>query len=201
MVTSFFCEDAKSFFLRTNERPSFIILSEVIEHLTNPIFFISELLNYLRPGGSIIVTTPNKDVCSPKEIWDTELPPVHLWWFTKKGLQAVGKKLMCQVAFASLDGFYNENLRFKKITDDSSYRTPILDNEYGVINTVNQEYALVLLVKKIIKRVIPRSLLLKIQLKKAASLGLEKCTAETPSTLCAIYSELPSRLTNIGKNN
>lgn len=38
-----------------------IWFSEVIEHLKDPAFTISELRRVLRPGGMILVTTPNRD--------------------------------------------------------------------------------------------------------------------------------------------
>lgn len=200
----YFCEEAKTFFMKTKERPSFIILSEVIEHLPDPASFISELMDYLQPGGAIIVTTPNKAVCPPEVIWDTELPPVHLWWFTAKGLELLGEKLSCRVVFANLDEFYSENLRFKKVTGDDLYRrVSILDNEYRVITRADQEDAgFASILKSIFKRVIPRNVLRQIQLKRAALSGLEECTASNPITLCAIYSSLPRRLSgsNLDKN-
>ena len=192
----YFCEEAKTFFMKTKERPSFIILTEVIEHLSDPISCISELMNYLRPGGAILVTTPNKAVCPPSVIWDTELPPVHLWWFTAKGLEMLGKKLSCQVTFVNLDEFYSQNLRFIKITvDDLHRRSPFLDNEYNCITRVDQEAAgFASIMKSGIKRLIPRNLLRQLQLIRAAHSGFEECTASTPTTLCAIYSPLPRPL-------
>lgn len=196
----FFCEEAKTFSLKTKERPSFIILSEVIEHLPDPVSFISELICYLQPGGAIIVTTPNKAVCpQPEVIWDTELPPVHLWWFTAKALEVLGEKLSCRVVFANLDEFYSKNMRFRKVTVDDLYRrVPILDNEYRVITHADQEAAgFASILKSIVKCVtplIPRNVLRQIQKKRAALSGLEECTASNPITLCAIYSALPRRV-------
>jgi SAM-dependent methyltransferase len=184
----FYCEEAKTFSMKTKERPSFIILSEVIEHLPDPVAFISELMAYLQPGGAIIVTTPNKAVSRPGFIWDTELPPVHLWWFTAKGLEVLGGKLSCRVMFANLDEFYSRNMRFRKITDDDLYqRVPILDNEYHVINPADYETSRVSsILKSIIKRVLPRNVLGKM----AGLYGLEECTISQPITLCAVYSAL-----------
>lgn len=200
----YFCEEAKTFFMKTKDRPSLIILSEVIEHLPDPISFISELMGYLQPGGAIIVTTPNKDFCPSGVIWDTDLPPVHLWWFTAKGLEMIGNKLSSRVAFVNLDEFYKENVSFKKITGEDLYRRKsILDNDYHVITSADQKaVAFSSILKSLIKRVIPRNLLRQIQIKRAALSGLEVCTASTPMSLCAMYSALPGRLsgTNLDKD-
>ena len=184
----YFCEEAKDFFIKTKERPSFIILSEVIEHLPDPITFISELMHYIKPGGAIIITTPNKACCVPKVIWDTDLPPVHLWWFTAKGLKVIGENLICRTEFANLEEFYNENLQFRKIMSDDTYqRIPILDNKYNVIIGSDQVTRFSQILKTIIKRVLPRNMLLQIQLKIATRKGLEQHTGLPPTTLCAIY--------------
>ncbi len=191
----FFCEDVSSFFLRTNKRPSFIILSEVIEHIPDPSSFISELLDYLQPGGTLIVTTPNKESCPSEVLWDTELPPVHLWWFTRKGLQTLGENLTCRVEFANLDEFYADNLRFANARHGSVYeRKPIFDRDYSVIRGRAQEEAggVTTALKNIAMRVLPKKLLRKIKQKKASLLGLEVCTA--PASICVMYSPLPNRV-------
>jgi SAM-dependent methyltransferase len=192
----FFCEEAKTFFMKTKVRPSFIILSEVIEHLPDPVLFISELMDYLKPGGAIIVTTPNKAFCPPGVIWNTEPPPVHFWWFTAKGLEAIGEKLSCRVVFAKLDEFYSENVCFRKVAGGDLYRrAPVLDNEYRVITPAAREtVGIASILKSILKRVLPRNALRQIRIKRAALSGLVECTAATPITLCAIYSALPGRL-------
>jgi len=185
----FFCEEAKTFFMRTKERPSIIILSEVIEHLPDPVSFLSELMSYLQPDGAIIITTPNKDACQAGSIWDTELPPVHLWWFTAKGLEALGERLTCRAVFTNFDKFYSENLRFTAASDtEVQQRLPILDKEYRVIACGEQRASVFTSnMRLILKRVIPRNMLRKIQLKKAQRKGLSEILASNPTSLCVMY--------------
>ena len=38
---------------------------ETIEHLANPTLFIDELYRVLRPGGSLIISTPNRELTAP----------------------------------------------------------------------------------------------------------------------------------------
>ena len=66
-----------------------VIATEVIEHVENPESFIGAFLEVLKPGGKIIITTPNKDIHPRGTIWETDYAPKHLWWFTEKGLRAI----------------------------------------------------------------------------------------------------------------
>ena len=184
----YFCEEVKTLFTKTNERPSFIILSEVIEHIEDPVSFISELMTYLKPSGAIIITTPNK--ANNKSIWDTELPPVHLWWFTKKGLEMLGESLSCEVLFTNLNEFYNQKLCFRKIIDnDLNQRIPILDKEYSLIKSNKKlKSRFISALKLILKNIIPNLIIIQIQRKIAFYRNLEALTSSSePSTLCVMY--------------
>jgi 2-polyprenyl-3-methyl-5-hydroxy-6-metoxy-1,4-benzoquinol methylase len=184
----YFCEEAKELYIKTNERPSFIILSEVIEHLPDPKTFIAELMYYLKPGGALILTTPNKECCVPGVIWDTDLPPVHLWWFTAKGLSVISDKLSYQIEFMNLEEFYSEKVIFRKFISDKLYqRKPILDNKYNVIVKKDNKAWISQILKKITKLLLSRNMLKKIQLKMATRRGLVRQTGSPSATLVAIY--------------
>lgn len=85
-----------------NERFDVIILTEVIEHISDPVSFINQLSGLLSRNGVILVTTPNKDFpmnsCSE---WASDLPPVHLWWFGKRGIKEISLKANLNVKFYS----------------------------------------------------------------------------------------------------
>lgn len=94
----------------------YIILNEVIEHVPNPFDFIECLLKMLTGNGKLIVTTPNKSISIPKSIWDSELPPVHLFWFSEKSMYTVANKLNANVSFVDFSEFTKNNfdsMRFK----------------------------------------------------------------------------------------
>ena len=66
-----------------------IILFEVLEHVTDPIFFLSALTEKLSPSGKVWVVVPNFD--SPyarffKSFWVWWIPPIHLQYFTRNSL-------------------------------------------------------------------------------------------------------------------
>jgi 2-polyprenyl-3-methyl-5-hydroxy-6-metoxy-1,4-benzoquinol methylase len=74
-----------------------ICMFQVLEHVENPVKFISEYKEYLKPGGLICVEVPNiRDVLR----YAYDLPnynkfyfhPAHLWYFSEKSLAKVMKK-------------------------------------------------------------------------------------------------------------
>ncbi len=78
-----------------------IIMTEVIEHLPDPVGFIRAAQMLLRKGGYIIVTTPNRSIYHDSVLWQTETPPVHLWWFSEKSLLYMGNRMGFEVCFTA----------------------------------------------------------------------------------------------------
>jgi SAM-dependent methyltransferase len=68
-----------------------ITMWEVIEHLPRPVAELSRLRGRLRPGGMLVLSTPNaghwQAVCEP-ENWTAYRPPSHLVLFTVQALTA-----------------------------------------------------------------------------------------------------------------
>jgi 2-polyprenyl-3-methyl-5-hydroxy-6-metoxy-1,4-benzoquinol methylase len=66
-----------------------IILFEVLEHVTDPVLFLSALTEKLSTSGRVWVVVPNFD--SPyarffKSFWVWWIPPIHLQYFTRNSL-------------------------------------------------------------------------------------------------------------------
>lgn len=76
-----------------------VIATEVIEHVVDPNSFIEHSLKVLKPGGVLILTTPIKDIHPKGTIWATEPAPVHLWWFTERGIDAAARHFNTKVDF------------------------------------------------------------------------------------------------------
>jgi SAM-dependent methyltransferase len=190
----YYCEEISKYFNRTNERPSIIILSEVIEHLSDPFSLLKELFSYLKPGGIVIATTPNKDACLTGAIWDTDLPPVHLWWMTQKGLEAIGGRLSCTAQFADFDKFYSNHLLFTTSAEIKvDKRNSIFDEDYRLIEKNNQRASFFSSTGKLfLKKFIPNNALRRLQLKKAQNNGLSRLTASNPASLCVTYRAVKS---------
>jgi SAM-dependent methyltransferase len=77
---------------------SAVIMSNVIEHLSDPLAAVREAFNLLEPGGFILVWTPVIDGLLQKwmpEHWYNLDIPRHLYLFNRKGLES----LLRQVGF------------------------------------------------------------------------------------------------------
>lgn len=81
----FYCEDIKEH-SKKGKSYDMIIMTEVIEHVKDVRRLFKTLLSLLSPAGEIIVTTPNRSAYPKDVLWETELPPIHLWWFSEKSM-------------------------------------------------------------------------------------------------------------------
>lgn len=84
----------------------FLIATELIEHVTAPNAFIEQAVRLLKPGGALILTTPNKEMYSSRYVWHTDPAPVHLWWFSKASLRRMAWQHGLVVRFVDFSGFY-----------------------------------------------------------------------------------------------
>ncbi len=81
------------------EKYEVVIATEVIEHVVDPVAFIEYSLKVLKHGGKLILTTPIKDIHPEGTIWETESAPVHLWWFTEKGIGSIAQYFNAKASF------------------------------------------------------------------------------------------------------
>jgi SAM-dependent methyltransferase len=128
--------DAGDLFELTRSAPGaydVVILTEVIEHLSDPLSFLAAARGLLAPGGVILLTTPNKSLYPPTSYWQTDNPPVHLWWFSEASMRQMAIGLGMQIHFGDFTAF-NAGRMFGRPAGppDSNYCAPILDAEGGV---------------------------------------------------------------------
>jgi SAM-dependent methyltransferase len=118
---------------RLEEKYDLIILTEVIEHLAEPLRMIGALQQCLRKRGQIVLTTPRKPQINSLSYWDTELPPVHWTWITANGVNKLANRAGAQAALLDTTGFYYGRRRPEAGTSygGSSIcpRTPILASD------------------------------------------------------------------------
>jgi len=96
----FINSDLKSFAQKNKDESSkydLIIATELIEHVTDPIQFIRDCIPLLSNQGSILLTTPN--YYFENKIWETESPPVHRFWFSKKTFEVIANILNLNISF------------------------------------------------------------------------------------------------------
>jgi 2-polyprenyl-3-methyl-5-hydroxy-6-metoxy-1,4-benzoquinol methylase len=90
-----------------------VVMSHVIEHVHDPIETLNECRRILKPGGTLVLVTPNAESFGHRyfKSWYRGLePPRHLYLFTQKTLQHIAKKAGFadyRVWTAALDIVYN----------------------------------------------------------------------------------------------
>lgn len=82
-----------------------VIMTEVIEHVEEPILFLEAALKLLKPNGKLIVTTPNKNAAPANTLWHSDFPPVHLWFFTEESISFMVSKLNRTCSFFDFTEF------------------------------------------------------------------------------------------------
>jgi SAM-dependent methyltransferase len=73
-----------------------VVLSHVLEHLTDPEHVFRDIRRVLAPGGVAIVEVPNMaglQVPLMREMWSGWMPNMHVWQFTPKTLEATLRRL------------------------------------------------------------------------------------------------------------
>lgn len=133
-----------------------VILTEVIEHVNDPIGFIAALLKLLKPDGRLVLTTPNKSFYPSDIIWNTESPPIHCWWFSEMSISYMAKKLNAKVKFIDFSSFYKERYAMcdLKILRNHPVRMPILDKHGQVIRPNKQkQLTLLLALRRLISQI------------------------------------------------
>jgi 2-polyprenyl-3-methyl-5-hydroxy-6-metoxy-1,4-benzoquinol methylase len=101
----FMCQDIYNLSEVENDKYDVIIMTEVIEHIPDPISFITKLVKLLKVGGTLFMTTPNKSFFDSQAIWETDAPPVHLWWFSRKSVEFIAKKVGCNHEFITMSDY------------------------------------------------------------------------------------------------
>jgi SAM-dependent methyltransferase len=94
---------------QTPSRFSVIVMAETIEHLPDFFEVMRAIAQLLRPGGEAVLTTPNRSFYAPELVWETDPPPVHLWWLTEDAMRRVADRVGMRIRFMDF-GPYNRRL-------------------------------------------------------------------------------------------
>ena len=95
---------------KLEQKYDLIIMTELIEHVDSPLEFINDCLPLLSENGVILLTTPHYN--GDNEVWKTDLPPVHRFWFSEKSFLTISKKIGLEPTFIypNKECRYNYNL-------------------------------------------------------------------------------------------
>jgi SAM-dependent methyltransferase len=99
---------------------------QVIEHLWDQETFLAECLRVLRPGGSLVITTPNRLTFSPGQ--DTPLNPFHTRELAPDELADLLRAAGFRVDFL---GGVHHGTRLRAL--DATYGGSLIDAQVGVV--------------------------------------------------------------------
>ena len=103
-----------------------VITLEVIEHAIDPIAFVQSAVQLLRPGGKLLVTTPDRDGYDPADRWRTDPPPVHLHWFGRRSMEVVAERLGLGLELIDFTRYNDEHVQARP-APSQELPTPFLD--------------------------------------------------------------------------
>jgi SAM-dependent methyltransferase len=134
----------------------FIFATEVIEHVSDPVFFVNGLLNKLTPNGVLFLTTPRsitpiKVNQNKNNVWISDPPPVHLWCFTANSLELIGKNAGATTFDEISVPLANSLIKIKAVSYEP--RHVITSDAKRSDDIFNQKK---LFVKKIVKKIITK---------------------------------------------
>jgi len=108
-----------------------VMCIEVVEHLADPASWLRAVKRLLSKGGEIILTTPNKSAFPQDAVWETDAPPVHLWWFTPCAIKILAAKAgFSKVRFIDFSKCRNGRVELNPARDYSKPMThPTFDRD------------------------------------------------------------------------
>lgn len=104
-----------------------VTMLEVVEHVEEPRRWIEAAFHMVKPGGMLIVTTPNRDFYVNGSIWATEAPPVHLWWFSPQSFVPLTQGLDAETEIVDFRDCEFKPAQAYSDEPWTAFRTPMLD--------------------------------------------------------------------------
>jgi SAM-dependent methyltransferase len=111
------------------ERYDIAMLLETIEHVVDPVAFVRGVRGLLAPGGSVVLTTPNRDAHPSGARWRTDLPPVHLFWFGERSVERLAQEVGMNVEFVDFTEFNGTHRQSVLTSADGRPESPWLDRQ------------------------------------------------------------------------
>lgn len=121
--------DVAEFARRHAGRFDAVIACELLEHVVDPVGFVRTALSLVKPSGQLIVTSPNRTMFNSDVLWETDLPPVHFWWYTEESIRAIAATVGARAEFVNFSAYQAVAPLYipSKVPADIPTRQPILD--------------------------------------------------------------------------
>ena len=168
-----------------------ILCIGMIEHVVDPTGLIKSLNNLLKIGGQLILTTPDKSSFPNDAVWETDNPPIHLWWFTRKSIEEMGLNAgYLKIEFIDLNQGPEGRV---EIFSERDYTKPICQHIYNregkLIFKGHHEYVLRLIARNIVRKLGLLSAVIKV--KRSLFVGKQSYIKNLagPANMCAILTK------------
>lgn len=80
----------------------------------------------MEQNGRIILTTPNRDYYGSDAVWQTDLPPVHVFWLGRESFRRLAEQHGLRVRFADLaHRVFDRGNNLVELIRARSGRTPV----------------------------------------------------------------------------
>jgi len=127
----YLCQDLFDYIITHEGSYDIIIMTEVIEHVHDPIAFLDTALKLLKKNGHIILTTPDRSLASTDIVWSTDPPPIHYWWFSEDSMKYFAKKYGLDLEFIDFYKYYRKNPN--KYRSKNHYPMPIISANWELL--------------------------------------------------------------------
>lgn len=137
----YLCADLFDFVQNNESTYDVVVMTEVIEHVEQPLSFMSAIKRLLTNDGVALITTPNKSFYPDDIVWGTELPPVHCWWFSETSVRYMAKQLEMTVTFLSFKDYYRKHplvVRTDVLRNGRLHHTKLDENGHLLEDVSNQ---------------------------------------------------------------
>ena len=130
--------DVAEFAKRHARRFDAVIACELLEHVVDPVEFVRTALSLVGPSGQLIVTTPNRTMFSSDVLWETDLPPVHFWWYTEESIRAIAASVGARAEFVDFSEYQKVAPLYlpSALPSGVPTRQPILDESGNLVRPV-----------------------------------------------------------------
>jgi len=127
--TRYECADAVDYAKSHPASASAAVMIEVLEHLPDPVSIVSAIYRLLKPGGFALITTPNKSVHRAADYWQTDNPPVHLWWFSETSARRLARLTGFDIELWDFTAYHHPGAEHRHVPS-RPMKPPMLD-EHG----------------------------------------------------------------------
>lgn len=126
------CEDIRRLAAQQPGSADVVVMTEVLEHLEEPLEILEAIKVLLKPSGIALITTPNRGVFSGDAIWRTDNPPVHLAWYSKTSLREMARRAQMGIRFQDFGALNREKVAGVPKEERDRVMEPILDADNSV---------------------------------------------------------------------